>query len=92
MFTRKNSLKSHLKRHLKWKDSPYDKFIKENFDLKCDHDLCSQTFTTLHDARRHYKEQHNENNGYIKCCNTKLRELSLIRDHIKSHLKPDSFK
>lgn len=38
--------------------------FKENFDMSCDH--CEAVFNTFHDARRHYKQFHNDDKGYIK--------------------------
>lgn len=69
-------------------DQPYSKlheqFIADNFDMSCDQ--CDAKFTKFYEAREHYKDAHNENNGYIKCCGKKLNKLSLIRDHINTHL------
>lgn len=93
MFASNVSLLRHMRRHEEkneTEDGQYEKFIAENFDMKCDH--CDTVFTAFHDARRHYKEFHDDDKGYIKCCNVKLRELWVIRDHIKSHLNPESFK
>lgn len=70
--------------------SQYDKFIKENFDMTCDN--CEAVFISFHDARRHYKEFHNDKKGYIKCCKIKLRELWIVTDHINSHMNPTNFK
>lgn len=93
MFSSNIYLLRHMRRHEEKNetdDGQYEKFIAENFDMKCDH--CDTVFTAFHDARRHYKEFHDDDKGYIKCCNVKLRELWVIRDHIKSHLNPESFK
>lgn len=94
LFATKNSLDRHMQRHDDKKKSEegqqHDKFIAENFDMTCDR--CDAVMTSFHDARRHYKECHGDEKGYIKCCNVKLRELWLVRDHIKSHLNPESFK
>lgn len=87
-----------LKRHLKWhtmehpksEDNQYTKFIADNFDMNCDQ--CETVFISFHDARRHYKDFHNDKKGYIKCCNIKLRELWIVTDHINSHLNPANFK
>lgn len=91
-FTSKVGLKKHLLRHMEVntsEESQYDKFIKENFDLSCD--KCDAIFLSFHDARRHYKELHNERKGYIKCCKIRLRELSMVTDHINSHMNPTNF-
>lgn len=95
------SSKVGLKRHLQWhtmdgtkkcEDDQYKRFIQENFDMRCDHEDCDAVFISFHDARRHYKEFHNDKKGYIKCCNIKLRELWIVTDHINSHLNPANFK
>lgn len=67
-----------------------ENFINENFNLKCDH--CDTIFSGFYDARRHYKDAHNDDNGYLRCCNLKLNQMILVRDHIRSHLNPESFK
>lgn len=86
-------MERHLKRHYEndeVKDEQYIKFIRESFDMKCD--FCDNIFSGLCDARRHYKDAHNEDNGYIKCCDIKLNKLPLVEDHIRSHLDPEFFK
>lgn len=91
MFATKHSLKRHLRRHEEQKESKEEsKFIADNFDMTCDQ--CDAIFKSLYDARTHYKNQHNEEKGYIKCCGTKIRELWLVRNHIQSHLNPESLK
>lgn len=92
-FTSKVGLKRHLRWHTdgtKSENEQYNRFIAENFDMSCDH--CETVFISFHDARRHYKEIHNEKKGYLKCCNIKLRELWILTDHISSHLNPSNFK
>lgn len=87
-FLSQRKLLFHKKQHEK--NQLYDEFIAENFDLSCD--LCDAEFTSFNDARQHYKASHNEDKGYLKCCGMKYRSFSLIRDHIKKHLNPESFK
>lgn len=93
VFRKKKAMRMHLMRHTKNYnplEEQYHKFMIENFDMKCDQ--CDYNFTTFYNARNHYKEKHNENNGYLKCCNVKLKTNVFVHDHIKSHLMPDSFK
>lgn len=93
MFVSHVSLKTHMQRHEEnneTEDGLYIKFMAENFDLKCDH--CDTVLPAFHDARRHYKEFHGDPKGYLKCCNVKLREIWMIREHIQLHLNPESFK
>lgn len=81
------SLEKHMRRHEKngeTADGNYAKFMAENFDMKCDN--CDAVFEGLYDARMHYKEIH-ERKGYVKCCNTKLREV-----HIENHFDPTRFR
>ncbi|XP_031629987.1 transcription factor grauzone-like [Contarinia nasturtii] len=93
LFLTQSGLDHHMRRHQERdesEDGPVMKFIAENFDMKCDH--CDTIFSGFHDARRHYKELHNDEKGYIKCCNIKLRELCRVREHVLSHLDPDCLK
>lgn len=92
--------KIYLSKHLKWHtdgrnrsadNEQYKNFITDNFDMSCDQ--CNDVvFTTFHDAKRHYRDVHNEKKGYIKCCDQKLNQLWLVIDHIRSHLEPQCFK
>ncbi|XP_055317606.1 transcription factor grauzone-like [Sitodiplosis mosellana] len=92
-FNSRQSLLLHRKVHVEndeEEDVDYINFMVEHFDMKCD--FCETVFRGYYEAREHYKEVHNEDKGYIKCCNTKLRERCSVRDHIKSHLEPEVFK
>lgn len=83
----------HMRRHEEnneTENDQHDKFIAENFDMKCD--FCDVKFVALHDARHHYKNIHGVKRGYLKCCQLKLREKSTIIDHIQSHFKPENFR
>lgn len=68
------------------------KFISENFDMKCDMDECEVVFASFYDARKHYKDKHNYDYGYIKCCNTKFNQHWMVIDHVRVHLNPEYFK
>lgn len=91
-FTKATNLQIHKRTH---KNEPPERemhyrFMADHFDMSCDQ--CDATFTTFHDARQHYKDKHNEVNGYIKCCAEKLRTFPAVRDHINAHLIPEMFK
>lgn len=95
IFKSKIAMKRHLKSHAldesnTLKDELYNEFIATNFDMSCDH--CDAVLISLYESKNHYKECHNNEMGYIKCCNIKFREASIIRDHINFHWNPDSFK
>lgn len=73
-------------------DEECKRFILENFDLKCDNDGCDAQFDSYYMARKHYKDAHNYDQGYIKCCGTKFRQFWMVTDHVKAHLNPSYFK
>lgn len=60
--------------------------IWKRFDLNCDE--CKTEFKGLNDAQVHYLNEHNNSRGYIKCCNMKLREEHMIKEHIAYHKNP----
>lgn len=67
IFKRKAFLPDHMKLHEKQEqleNTDEMKFLRENFDLTCD--FCDKIFTGFHDARKHYKKQHNDDKGYLK--------------------------
>lgn len=77
----------------KQKNLDFKKLFADNlhrFDMTCD--LCSETFTTLNDARSHYTNAHNNTKGYIKCCNTKLTYRCEIVYHLYRHIEPEKYK
>lgn len=95
-FSSKRLLRNHIRRHKQLKpeqqsrDDEYNSFIAENMDMSCDQ--CSAVFNSFYDAQYHYKESHNENNGYIKCCKLKLKKMWVVKSHIDSHWNPEKFK
>lgn len=92
VFASQKKLVLHRKKHEnpELEKQQYE-FVAGNFDMTCDR--CDRIpFSSFADARRHYRESHNFSNGYIKCCGTKLGSFTQIRDHIKHHWNPESFK
>lgn len=83
-------MNEHLKETVKTDTDAHTQFIAENFDMTCDR--CDAVFISFIQARKHYKDAHDDKKGYIKCCNVKLREKWIITDHINSHLNPGNFK
>lgn len=63
--------------------------IWQNFDRHCDD--CSTEFESLTEAQVHYLNEHNNGRGYVKCCNMKLREDMMIKEHIAYHKNPDIY-
>lgn len=83
------SLRMHKRGH---KNDPPDSSNYYQFiaDMSCDQ--CTAKFASFHDARQHYKDIHNDDNGYIKCCGKKLRKPYLVNDHIKTHSNSETIK
>lgn len=63
--------------------------IWAKFNLKCDE--CPTEFQALNEAQVHYLNEHNNSRGYIKCCDMKLREEHMIKEHIAYHKNPDIY-
>lgn len=59
------------------------------FDRSCDN--CSVQFETLQEAQVHYLNEHNNSRGYLKCCDMKLREDVIIKEHIAYHKNPSNY-
>lgn len=77
----------------KQKRNEFVKLFAENkhrFDLSCDN--CSTVFESLEEARNHYSNEHNNQKGYIKCCNVKLTYRCEVVRHLCRHLDPNKFK
>lgn len=63
--------------------------IRSFFDMNCK--MCDNQFNTFKDAQEHYREAHGRS-GFVHCCDKKFRRPCEIKDHIRKHLQPDSFK
>lgn len=63
--------------------------IISNFDMTCDN--CDTVFESLVDAHSHYFSVH-DMKGYVKCCDIRIREDQVFREHIAYHLDPDAYK
>lgn len=64
--------------------------IIAKFDMKCDN--CDAVFESLGEAQSHYIVKHEITRGYIKCCDVKLREEQVLKEHIAYHLDPDAYE
>lgn len=62
----------------------------QNFDTTCD--LCSIELKSLKRAISHYRNEHQNHEGYIKCCGLKIKSDKLVNDHIRWHINPEIFK
>lgn len=62
------------------------------FDMTCDVRNCAAVFSSLAYARRHYNKVHNNPNGFVKCCEIRLRTSYDVKDHIAWHKNPGCFK
>lgn len=66
-----------------------DEVIGQYFDMKCDH--CSEVFKSLQQAEFHYKQEHDSDEGHIKCCGYSFRGNSKIANHVLWHLNPNIY-
>lgn len=48
-------------------------------------------FQSLNEAQVHYFNEHNITRGYIKCCDMKLREDNIVKEHIAYHKNPELY-
>lgn len=64
--------------------------VKEFFDLNCD--ICGTKTSSLKNAQEHYLNQHNNFNGYMKCCNKQLKTERAVEEHIRLHINPFVFQ
>lgn len=58
--------------------------------MKCDN--CDTVFESLAEAQSHYIVKHEITRGYIKCCDIKLREEQVLKEHIAYHLDPEAYQ
>ncbi|GAB0099162.1 hypothetical protein DMENIID0001_150080 [Sergentomyia squamirostris] len=63
--------------------------IEEFFKLTCD--KCEKTFSKFRELQQHHRTKHNQE-GYIICCNSKMKRPSLIFEHLNYHRNPQAFK
>lgn len=68
----------------------FDHLISSYIDMQCE--KCPHQFSTLLEARSHYRSSHNQRSVLVKCCQRRLSMPGQLRDHIKYHLNPDTFK
>lgn len=64
--------------------------VAEHFDLRCD--LCTAELKTLSETLDHYADEHDLPNGYMKCCDLKLKFRFQVEDHVRWHLDPNVFR
>lgn len=67
-----------------------DADLRKYSDMKCD--LCDIVLTDLQHAKDHYPAKHGIVNGYLRCCDAKLKKPADIIDHLRYHLNPNMFE
>lgn len=61
--------------------------------MHCDHADCENvTFTSLQHAKVHYMQEHENPDGYIKCCGIICKTTAEVDDHLLFHMDPNHFK
>lgn len=63
--------------------------MEKFFDRKCWQ--CDTEFDNLKMAKLHYSSAHRNPNGFLSCCNLKLRTNVAVLDHIQWHINPHTF-
>lgn len=64
--------------------------IDTHFEKKCD--FCDIQLDTFSSAQQHYLNEHKIRDGYLKCCNLKLKSPKVVSDHAHWHQDPNTFK
>lgn len=60
--------------------------IRQYYSMKCI--LCSDIFSTINDAIKHYR-RHHQQPGFLLCCGKKVYRRCMALDHIQKHIDPD---
>ncbi|XP_075164199.1 uncharacterized protein LOC142236791 [Haematobia irritans] len=58
--------------------------------IKCD--LCAETYTTWPSLQEHFRDSHPLEPCYIPCCGRRLKEHWTIKEHMRYHNDPNTFK
>lgn len=68
-----------------------DQIICQHFDMSCDQ--CSMKFTSLIQIQYHYLNEHQINDGRIKCCSgMTFQTQDQILEHVPYHIDKEIFK
>lgn len=67
-----------------------NEMINAHFDKTCD--ICGADLDSYLVAQRHYLKEHKVRDGYLKCCNIKLKTHRTVLDHVHWHDDPETFK
>ncbi|XP_055531567.1 transcription factor grauzone-like [Wyeomyia smithii] len=54
-------------------------------------EVCSEEFESFGLLKRHYSRAHNQN-GYVRCCNSRFSYLNRLKEHLRVHVNPESFQ
>lgn len=73
-------------------DPEEDKLIRDFFDMTCQTCKTGEQFETFADFRRHMREEHNDKNGFILCCNVRLQKRHSLVEHMAYHSQSESLK
>lgn len=67
--------------------------LSEYFDMTCSHSECeSVKFTSFQHAKVHYLNEHNNPDGFIKCCGIIFKTMYKVDEHLLYHTNPEQFK
>lgn len=89
--TRKQSSSANRKtpvKHTAAEIAEQDERIREYFQMNCEQ--CDARFAVLRDAILHYRYEH-DRRGYLKCCDKRFFNRTMMLDHMKHHRDPNAF-
>lgn len=66
-----------------------DEVIRQTVVLDCD--VCFESFQTFDTLLLHYKDEHNNEKGYVRCCNKQIKRRYVLLDHVRLHIDPTQF-
>lgn len=66
-----------------------DELIRQTVSLDCD--VCFESYATFEELLVHYKDVHDNANGYVKCCEKTFKRRYVLLEHVKLHINPDQY-
>lgn len=74
----------------KFKTDSHSSLLSKYFNMNCD--LCDTLLSSYRDTKKHYKDVHSLDKGYLICCSKKFYRLQNMLQHCEWHIDPESFK
>lgn len=68
----------------------FDAQISQYMGLHCD--VCNVAADNFASLKLHMRNEHNMENGYVKCCDKKFHRRANLLYHIRHHVDPDCYR